>query len=194
MSEENSNPAPRSERVKEQPYRRKFAPEYKLRILQEIDSRRGEGRGVIGEILRREGLFASQIASWKNSLEEVIAKGLPEKKRGRKTDPTTQIRKQMEKLQRQNNRLQEDNRQMRLIIAAQKKLRRCTRTNFGKPRKKERQPDAGSIPSIRRMSADTTLCCYWNSPFHVLPVFEALIPTIGFKKSSTVKSDSGCSS
>lgn len=43
----------------------------------------------MGEILRREGIYASQVASWRNSLEEVIANGLPEKKRGRKTSQTT---------------------------------------------------------------------------------------------------------
>ena len=75
--------------VLDAPQRRHLTPEYKLRILQEIDSRRSEGKGVVGEILRREGIYASQVASWRNSLEEVIANGLPEKKRGRKTSQTT---------------------------------------------------------------------------------------------------------
>jgi transposase len=113
---------PRSEKVPDQPLRRKFTPEYKLRILQEIDSRRDEKHGVVGEILRREGLFASQVASWRNSLEEVIAKELPEKRRGRKQDPTIAIRKEKERLEKQNAKLVEENRQMRLIIAAQKKI------------------------------------------------------------------------
>lgn len=112
----------RSEKVTDQPLRRKFTPEYKLRILQEIDTRRDEKHGVVGEILRREGLFASQVVSWRNSLEEVIAKGLPEKRRGRKVDPTLEVRKEKEKLEKQNARLMEENRQMRLIIAAQKKI------------------------------------------------------------------------
>lgn len=114
--------SPGSEKVVDHPLRRKFTPEYKLRILQEIDSRRDEKHGVVGEILRREGLFASQVASWRNSLEEVIANGLPEKKRGRKPDPVTAIRKEKEKLEKLNARLIEENRQMRLIIAAQKKI------------------------------------------------------------------------
>ena len=63
-----------------------FTPEYKLGILQEIDQRRGEGKGVVSEIMSREGLYASQVASWRSSLEEVIAKGLPEGRRGRKVD------------------------------------------------------------------------------------------------------------
>lgn len=112
---------PASEKVVDQPLRRKFTPEYKLRILQEIDSRRDEKHGMVGEILRREGLFASQVALWRNSLEEVIANGLPEKRRGRKPDPSNAIRKEKEKLERQVAKLVEENRQMRLIIAAQKK-------------------------------------------------------------------------
>ena len=110
------------EKVSDQPVRRQFTPEYKLRILQEIDQRRGEGRGIVGEILRREGLYASQIASWRSSLEEVIANGLPERKRGRKVDPALSYKKQAEKLQRQLDRTKEDLRQARLIIDAQKKI------------------------------------------------------------------------
>jgi transposase-like protein len=110
------------ERVADQPERRRFTPEYKLRILQEIDQRRGERKGVVGEILRREGLYASQVASWRSSLEEVIANGLPERKRGRKTDPALTYKKQAEKLERQLKRTQEDLRQARLIIEAQKKI------------------------------------------------------------------------
>ena len=110
------------EKVADQPVRRQFTPEYKLRILQEVDQRRDEGRGVIGEILRREGLYASQIASWRSSLEEVIANGLPERKRGRKVDPALSYKKEVDKLQRQLDRTKEDLRQARLIIDAQKKI------------------------------------------------------------------------
>ena len=110
------------EKVADQPQRRQFTPEYKLRILQEIDGRRDEGKGVVGEILRREGLYASQVASWRASLEELIANGLPERKRGRKVDPSLAYRKQAEKLERQFKRTQEDLRQARLIIEAQKKI------------------------------------------------------------------------
>ncbi len=117
-----SKPEVADEKVSDLPERRQFTPEYKLRILQEIDRRRDEGKGVVGEILRREGLYASQVASWRSSLEEVIAKGLPERKRGRKVDPALTYKKQAEKLERQLKRTQEDLRQARLIIEAQKKI------------------------------------------------------------------------
>jgi transposase len=112
----------RDEKVVDLPIRRQFTPEYKLRILQEIDRRRDEGKGVVGEILRREGLYASQVASWRASLEEVIAHGLPERKRGRKVDPALAYKKEAERLKKKLDRTQEDLRQARLIIEAQKKI------------------------------------------------------------------------
>jgi transposase len=110
-----------SEHVLDQPIRRKFSSEYKLRILQEIDNSREE-HGAIGKILRREGLFASQVASWRNSLQEVIAHGFPERKRGRKVDPVAAIQKEKEKLERKYAKAMEENRQLKLILAAQKKI------------------------------------------------------------------------
>ena len=110
------------EKVADLPVRRQFSPEYKLRILQEIDKRRDEGKGVVGEILRREGLYASQVASWRASLEEVIANGFPERKRGRKADPALVYKKEAERLKKKLERTQEDLRQARLIIEAQKKI------------------------------------------------------------------------
>ena len=110
------------EKVADQPVRRQFSPEYKLRILQEIDKRRDEGKGVVGEILRREGLYASQVASWRASLEEVIANGFPERKRGRKADPALAYKMEAERLKKKLERTQEDLRQARLIIEAQKKI------------------------------------------------------------------------
>ena len=105
----------KSERIEDKPGRRQFNSGYKLRIIQELDSRRDE-RGSIGEILRREGLYASQIASWKQG------SGIQSKKRGPKMDPALPIRKEKERLERQNARLREELRQARLIIAAQKKI------------------------------------------------------------------------
>ncbi len=121
MADQKSTGNGDSEHVLDQPIRRKFKPEYKLKILQEIDDSREE-RGAIGKILRREGLFASQVASWRRSLEDVIAHGFPERKRGRKKDPATVIRKEKEQLERKYAKAMEENRQLKLILAAQKKI------------------------------------------------------------------------
>jgi len=110
-----------SERVDDKPKRRQYTPEYKLRILQEIDESREE-RGAIGRILRREGLYAAQVAIWRRDLEEQIGRGVEARKRGPKLDPTREVRHENEKLERQMARLKEENRQLRLIVAAQKKI------------------------------------------------------------------------
>jgi len=46
--------------------RRRFANEFKLRILKEIDA--GTQPGQIGAILRREGLYSSNITKWREQL------------------------------------------------------------------------------------------------------------------------------
>jgi transposase-like protein len=126
-----------SERIEDKPGRRRFEPEYKLRILQEVDANRDK-RGAIGEILRREGLYASQVAVWKRELEAQLAEGVKARKRGPKPDPTTPLKKEHDRLLRRNARLEEENRQMRLIIAAQKKIAEM----FPDPTPAETEPEA----------------------------------------------------
>jgi transposase len=118
---DSTQPTIRSERVDDKPKRRQYTPEYKLRILQEVDESREE-RGAIGRILRREGLYAAQVAIWRRDLEEQIGRGVEARKRGPKSDPTREVRHENEKLERQMARLKEENRQLRLIVAAQKKI------------------------------------------------------------------------
>jgi transposase-like protein len=110
-----------SERVDDKPKRRQYSPEYKLRILQEIDGSREE-RGAIGRIIRREGLYAAQVAIWRRDLEEQIGRGVEARKRGPKPDPTKEVRHEKDRLERQLAKAKEENRQLRLIIAAQKKI------------------------------------------------------------------------
>ncbi len=110
-----------SEQIEDKPGRRRFEPEYKLRILQEVDANR-DRRGAIGEILRREGLYASQVAVWKRELEAQLAEGIKARKRGPKPDPSAALRKENEKMSRRMARIEEENRQLRLIVAAQKKI------------------------------------------------------------------------
>lgn len=114
-------PKGQSEQVDDKPGRRQFGPEYKLRILQEVDSNRGT-RGAIGEILRREGLYASQVAMWKRELEMQLAEGIKARKRGPKADPTIPLKKENDRLAKQNTRLKDELRRARLVIDAQKKI------------------------------------------------------------------------
>ena len=47
------------------PSRRRFTAAYKMKILEEID--RCNHHGDIGALLRREGLYSSQLAAWRQA-------------------------------------------------------------------------------------------------------------------------------
>ncbi len=69
----------------EQPKRRRFTAEYKLRILREIEV--CSAPGEVGELLRREGLYSSLLSEWRKQREAGSLKAL-DRKRGRKpADP-----------------------------------------------------------------------------------------------------------
>src|SRR5947209_11989899 len=56
--------------VPERPDRRRFTAEYKLRILQEAD--RCTRSGELGALLRREGLYSSHLANWRQLRDEGV--------------------------------------------------------------------------------------------------------------------------
>lgn len=97
--------------------RRTFTTAYKLAIVAEAD--RCQEAGEIGALLRREGLYSSNLTKWRHQRD---AGELPPgrvRKRGRKVDPEAA---EVAKLRRENERLRTQVEQAELIIAAQKKL------------------------------------------------------------------------
>jgi transposase-like protein len=90
--------------------RRRFTKEYKLSILKEIDTSTKPGQ--IGEILRREGLYSSNITSWRRQLKQGK---FNQKLAGKQNQKITELSKQNRKLQRELSR-------SKLIIEAQKKI------------------------------------------------------------------------
>ena len=100
--------------------RRKFSGQYKLRILEEVD--RCTERGQIGAILRREGLYSSQLSKWRQQRAEGQLQALSAQKRGRKTQEVDAD--EYARLQRENERLRARLAQAELIIDVQKKLSR----------------------------------------------------------------------
>ena len=64
--------------VKAKPERRKFSAEYKRRILEEADACTEAGQ--IGALLRREGLYSSNLVHWRQQRSEgaVAQKARPE--------------------------------------------------------------------------------------------------------------------
>ena len=99
--------------------RRSFCAAYKLRIVEEADQ--CTERGQIGALLRREGLYSSQLATWRRLRDEGGLQALAPKTRGRKA---SQDAREVEigALRRENERLHKQLQQAELIIGAQKKL------------------------------------------------------------------------
>jgi transposase-like protein len=65
----------------ERPRRRRFSAEYKLRVLREADACTRPGE--IGALLRREGLYTSHLAGWREQRDAGALKALG-RPRGRK--------------------------------------------------------------------------------------------------------------
>jgi transposase-like protein len=101
--------------VDAKPRRRTFSAEYKLKLLMEVDACGDEGE--VGAILRREGLYASHLKTWRNQRDVGALRELG-KRRGR--HPKRQD-KEVERVQRENVRLKQENAQLRQIVAIQKK-------------------------------------------------------------------------
>jgi len=109
-------PAEASSEVVARAQRRRFSAEYKLRILQEAD---GCAPGELGALLRREGLYSSNLSKWRRQRQAGQLAGLRPNKRGRKVDARAQ---EVTRLERENARLQVQLERAELIIEAQKKL------------------------------------------------------------------------
>jgi transposase-like protein len=97
--------------------RRRLSAAYKLRIVQEADECTRSGQ--IGELLRREGLYSSQLSDWRRERAAGQLQGLGDKKRGPKPDVQAA---ELASLRRENERLKGQLSQAELIISAQKKL------------------------------------------------------------------------
>ena len=97
--------------------RRRFTAEYKLRILRQADTCRGDGD--LGALLRREGLYSSHLTTWRRQRDEIAVAGLKARKRGPKpvvVDP------RVKRLEREITRLQRRLEEAEMVIDFQKKL------------------------------------------------------------------------
>ena len=99
--------------------RRTFTAEYKLRILAEADA--ADQSGVIGALLRREGLYSSHLVTWRRERQAGILKGLTPQKRGPKSKRSP-LEEENQKLRRENQRLAEELRKAEIVIDVQKKV------------------------------------------------------------------------
>lgn len=100
--------------------RRKFTAKYKLRILQEVENCTEPGE--IGALLRREGLYSSNLTNWRRQKEQGILQGMTPKKRGRKAKEKNPLAQKVAELERENRRLQGKLKKAEIIIDVQKKI------------------------------------------------------------------------
>jgi transposase-like protein len=102
------------------PQRRSYTAEYKLRILREAEVA-ALTRGAVGALLRREGLYSSLLANWRRERAQGMREALTPQKRGPKSKRNP-LAEEMQKLQRQNARLNEELRKAHIVIDIQKKV------------------------------------------------------------------------
>lgn len=96
--------------------RRTFTAAYKLRILREVSACKGDGD--IGAILRREGLYWSQLTDWR----QAISAGLEPQQRGPKAKPVDPNAAELKALRKENAELQRRLAKAELVIDIQKKV------------------------------------------------------------------------
>ena len=100
--------------------RRRFSAQYKLRILEETD--RCTQPGQIGALLRREGLYSSNLTSWRRQRDQGQIGALSPKTRGPKPAPDAAMVRELTRLREQNQRLEHKLKKAELIIEVQKKV------------------------------------------------------------------------
>ena len=101
--------------------RRRFTAEYKSRILREAELCKEQG--CLGALLRREGLYSSNLITWRRQALEALAP----KKRGPKQKKAEPALLRIADLEKKTRKLENKLRQAELIIAAQKKSPRYCR-------------------------------------------------------------------
>ena len=78
--------------------------------------------GEIGALLRREGLYHSNISTWRKQRDQGALHGLLPRKRGRKAKKVNPMAQEVARLERENRRLTEKLKQAKTIIEVQKKI------------------------------------------------------------------------
>lgn len=110
----------RDPEVVESAMRRRFSAEYKLRVLKLADS--CTEPGSLGVLLRREGLYASNLTTWRRQRDEGTLEALSPKKRGPKAVEPNPLAAENQQLKRENEQISKRLRQAELIIDVQKKV------------------------------------------------------------------------
>ncbi|WP_051158506.1 transposase [Nodosilinea nodulosa] len=108
LNPENNGKAARLDpEVLEKPVRRQFTAAYKLEMVQAAD--RCTELGQIGALLRREGLYSSQLSTWRNQRQQGQLQALADNKRGCKATIPHPVQQELAQLRRENQQLRQQN-------------------------------------------------------------------------------------
>jgi len=105
--------------VMAKPVRRRYTAEYKLRVLREAEA--CKGRGEIGALLRREGLYSSNLTQWRKQCERGELEGLS-RKRGPLPKGKNSLADKVKVLERENARLKARAERAEGLVEIQKKV------------------------------------------------------------------------
>ena len=97
--------------------RRTFTAEYKRQILEEADA--CTKAGEIGALLRREGLYSSQLTDWRRQRERGVLEALGPTRGRPKVNP---LQAKLERLRRRAERAEAELAQARKVIEVQGKV------------------------------------------------------------------------
>ena len=105
--------------VMAKPTRRRYTVGYKLRVLREAEA--CKGRGEIGALLRREGLYSSNLTQWRKQCERGELEGLS-RKRGPLPKGKNSLVDKVKVLERENARLKARAERAEGLVEIQKKV------------------------------------------------------------------------
>jgi transposase-like protein len=111
---------PSDPEVPEKKPRRKFTAKYKLEILEKVETCTRPSQ--IGLLLRKEGLYSSNLTTWRKQRDKGLLEAMTPKKRGRKKVEKNPLAQEVARLQRDNERLKKKLKQAETIIEVQKKI------------------------------------------------------------------------
>lgn len=100
--------------------RRRFTAAYKRRILEEADRCRKPGE--VGALLRREGLYSSNLTAWRAARARGELMGDAAKRRGPKRKPAPPEAKRLLELEREKRRWRARAERAEALVEVQKKL------------------------------------------------------------------------
>jgi transposase len=100
--------------------RRRFTAEYKVKVLREAD--RCKQAGEIGALLRREGLYWSNLTNWRKQRASGELAGLSARKRGPQRREKNPMVERVRELERENARLKRRAERAEGIVELQKKV------------------------------------------------------------------------